>query len=272
MEKHLEQDLIEDYVNKVPLKELKKKYKTSSDTIYKILDSNSIKRTNHKDLSKFKNLTKDTLYWLGYLCADGNIEYSPNKRVYKVSLFSKDECVVDDFILYFGDICKKYQRKQNGIFEVAIHSKELCEFFMEELNIIPNKGLQLDPNLPYTPSFIRGYFDGDGSIRGDGRAEAKFTSGSKIFIDKLSGIFINLGIYFVIREKGNAYDICFERKSEVLKLYKFLYSENGQKLKRKLDNFVAIYGNIDENNTVNCGNEIDNPQPSLLEITERFND
>ena len=67
-------ELLTDYKNKMPLKELKKKYSTSSDTIYKFLDLNGIKRTNTKDLSKFYDLSKKELqYWLGYICADGNI-------------------------------------------------------------------------------------------------------------------------------------------------------------------------------------------------------
>lgn len=53
---------------------------------------------------------EETLYWLGYICADGNVEYNESSRIYKVSLFSKDECVINDFIDYFGkEICKKYK-------------------------------------------------------------------------------------------------------------------------------------------------------------------
>lgn len=266
MNKELEIQLIEDYKNKIPLVEIKRKYHISSNTIYKIIDTNNVSRTTFKDLSKFKNLeSPETQYWIGYICADGNIEYKESSRVFKVSLFSKDECVIDDFINYFGNICKKYQRKQNNIYEAAIHSKDLCQYFIDILNITPNKGLTLNPNIEFTSSFIRGYFDGDGSIRKE-KSEAKFTSGSKVFVDKLSDIFRVLNIYHVIREKGNAYDICFERKTEVEKLYKFLYSEKSQVLKRKLDNFVALYGNIDEENTVNCGKDIANPQPSIVEI------
>lgn len=267
MDKNLEKQLIEDYINKIPLKELKKKYSTSSDTIYKIIDSNNIKRTNKKDLSKFMDLNnEETLYWLGYICADGNVEYNESSRIYKVSLFSKDECVINDFIDYFGkEICKKYKRKQNDIYEVAVHSKELCNYFINNLNIIPNKSLNLNPAIPLVSSFVRGFFDGDGSIRKD-RAEAKFTYGSKEFVESLCILFDVLDIFYVVREKGNAFDICFERKKEVKKLYEYLYSEGKTKLLRKYNNFVALFGNIEDIITVNCGDEMDNPQPSTLEI------
>lgn len=54
--KEWEESLIQDYLNKVPLKNLKNQYHTSSGTIYKILDSNNIKRHTVKDLSKFELL------------------------------------------------------------------------------------------------------------------------------------------------------------------------------------------------------------------------
>lgn len=244
-------ELLTDYKNKMPLKELKKKYSTSSDTIYKFLDLNGIKRTNTKDLSKFYDLSKKELqYWLGYICADGNIEYAPTKRVYKVSLFSVDEEVMDNFKNYFGDIVKRYNRKNSNVMECAIHSKELCEYFINVLNITPNKGLVLDPNIEFSSNFLLGYFDGDGCIVNSSenriRYESKFTSGSEKFIYKIKTILDNQNIYSTIRTKGNAFDLCIERKSESEKLYKFLYKERVICLSRKLNNFVALYGNIEE--------------------------
>jgi intein/homing endonuclease len=244
-------ELLTDYKNKMPLKELKKKYSTSSDTIYKFLDLNGIKRTNTKDLSKFYDLSKKELqYWLGYICADGNIEYAPTKRVYKISLFSIDEEVMINFSNYFGDIVKRYNRKNSNVMECAIHSKELCEYFINVLNIVPNKGLILNPNIEFTTNFLLGYFDGDGCITNSSenriRYEAKFTSGSECFIYKIKTILDNQNIYCTIRTKGNAFDLCIDRKEESKKLYQFLYKEKVICLTRKLNNFVALYGNIED--------------------------
>lgn len=243
------EELITDYKNKMPLKDLKKKYSAGSETIYKLLDQNGVQRTNTKDLSKFYDLSKKELqYWLGYLCADGNIEYAPAKRVYKVSLFSVDEEVMINFKNYFGDIVKRYNRKNSNVMECAIHSKELCEYFINILNIVPNKGLVLDPNIEFTTNFLLGYFDGDGCITNSSenriRYESKFTSGSERFIYKIKTILDHQNIYSTVRIKGNAFDLCIDRKEESKKLYEFLYKDSVICLSRKLNNFVALYGNI----------------------------
>lgn len=161
-----------------------------------------------------------------------------------------------NFKEFFGDIVKRYFRKNSNVMECAIHSKKLCEYFINELNIVPNKGLVLDPNIQFSPSFLLGYFDGDGSIANSSvdrtRYEAKFTSGSKLFIDKVKKILDSQDIYSVIREKGNAFDLCIERKSESEKFYKYIYQDKTVCLSRKFNNFVALFGNLEKNNWVNC--------------------
>lgn len=243
------QSIIDDYKNKISLKDIKIKYNIGSGTLYALLKKYNVPKTFEKDLSKFWDLENKTLqYWLGYICADGNIEYNTKSRIYKVSLFSIDEEVMFNFAEYFGEIVKRYSRKNSNVMECSIHSKKLCEYFINILNIPPKKGLVLNPNIDITPSFLLGYFDGDGSISNSTlkriRYESKFTSGSKIFVDRVKEILDNEGIYSIIRTKGNAFDISIERKAESEKLYKFLYKEKINCLSRKLNNFVALYGNI----------------------------
>jgi intein/homing endonuclease len=180
-------------------------------------------------------------YWLGYICADGNIQYNKIYRVYGVALFSKDQEIIIKFGEFMGDRCKYHFRKQNNIYEAKVNSKQLCEY-MISLNITPNKGLTLNPNLEITRDFLRGYFDGDGSIRKD-RAEGKITCGSKIFIDRICKLLTQLKIYYKIREKGNAYDICMERKLDFLKFLDFIYKDSSIYLDRKYKQYVALHGN-----------------------------
>ena len=104
----------------------------------------------------------ETQYWLGYICADGNIQYDEEKKHYRVVLFSKDIEVIESFIYYAGkDNVGTHTRKQNGIKEVYLCSNELAYYFTNDLKITPNKSLTLDPNIIYSSHFIRGYFDGD---------------------------------------------------------------------------------------------------------------
>lgn len=244
------------YKGGVKVSTIAKECTCSTNTISAVLDEYNIpkrikKRLINKDLSKFKDLNSpETQYWLGYLCADGNIEYSDKYKVYKVSLFSKDKEIIDKYYKYFGEMVTITMRPSK-LYEAYISSKELCSYFVNTLNIVPNKSLILNPNVPFTSNFILGYFDGDGCIRNSlhnkVRYEANITCGSKIFIDKLYNIFINNGIYCTIykHKDCNAYKIIINRMEDSKRLYHFLYSDSVVCLSRKLNNFVALYGNIE---------------------------
>ena len=228
----------------------------STNTISKVIDANGIPRrakvkNYKKDLSKFKDLSSpETQYWLGYICADGNVEFNTSNRVYKVSLYSKDYEVVEKFQNYFGDIVSIHNKK-NGMFEAYISCKELCEYFINELNITPNKSLSLNPNIEYTNNFILGFFDGDGSIVSSTdertRYESNFTSGSLIFLEKIKEQLDKAGIYSVYYKHNdcNAYKLRIDRKEDSRKLYKWMYKDQIPCLSRKLDKFVALFGNLE---------------------------
>lgn len=189
----------------------------------------------------FKLDEEESQYWLGYICADGNVQYSKKHRVYKVALFSMDKEIIDKFIEFMGGRCHYHLRKQNGIHEAYINSKQLCEYLIE-LNITPNKGLTLNPNLPLTKDFLRGFFDGDGSIRKD-RKECKFTCGSKIFVRRICKILDDLDIFYKVRAKGNAEDICIERSASCETMLNYMYKDSSVYLERKYLQYVALFGN-----------------------------
>lgn len=244
------------YQQGITVKEICKTCHCSTNTISKVLDKNNIpkrqKRKVNKDFSKFMDLNlPETQYWLGYICADGNIEYNTVSRVYKVSIFSKEEEPIQKFVKYFGEETVSIHKRKSGIIEAYINSKELCEYFIYALNIPPKKSLILDPNIEYTNNFILGYFDGDGCIRNSTekqtRYECNITCGSKKFLEKIKSILDENNIYSIIYEHTdcNAYKIRIDRKKDSEKFYKWLYKDAVVCLSRKLNNFVALYGNIE---------------------------
>lgn len=186
---------------------------------------------------------EESTYWLGYLCADGSIQHNTTYRVYKVSLFSKDKEIIDKFMEFMGERCNYHLRKQNGIHEAYINSRQLTSYLIDTYNITPNKGLTLNPNITINRHFLRGLFDGDGSIRKN-RKECKITSGSKVFVDRISKHLKELNVYHTIRSKGNAYDICIERAKDNKAFLTYLYEGSNIYLDRKYKQYVALYGNI----------------------------
>jgi hypothetical protein len=263
------------YKNGVKSSDICKECHCSTNTISKILDKYNIPKRQpkkmKKDLSKFYDLDNpETQYWIGYICADGNIVYDLDKRQYRVSLYSKDYEIIDKFIKYFGKENVSVFTSKKDLHQVYIDSKELASYFINTLNIIPNKSLVLDPNIPYTSNFILGYFDGDGWITNSTeeriRYECGIVSGSEIFIDKVKEIIDSLGIYCnksIDKEDGHIFRININKKSESEKFYKWLYKDSVVYLSRKFNNFVALYGNIKENKLGELLENSENQQPSI---------
>lgn len=252
-----ELEIAELYKQGVSLKEICAKHHCSTNTISKIIDKFNIprrtERKSNKDFSKFFDLNaKETQYWIGYICADGSIQYDEKNRVYKVSLHSKEEEPINNFIKYFGEDTVSLHKRKTGILEAYINSKELCEYFINILNITPRKSLTLNPNIEFTTNFILGYFDGDGCIRNSSdtqtRYECNITCGNREFLEKIKSILDSEGIYSIIYKHTDcdAYKIRIDRKEESRKFYKFLYKDKVVCLSRKLNNFAALFGNLED--------------------------
>lgn len=267
-----EEKICELYKKGVKSSEICKECHCSTNTISKILEKHGIPKRQpkkmKKDLSKFYDLDNpETQYWIGYICADGNIVYDLDKRHYRVSLYSKDKEVIDKFVKYFGESnLNTFTRKSDGLHQVYVDSKELAKYFVEELNIVPNKSLTLNPNIKYTPNFILGYFDGDGWITNSTsnriRYECGIVSGSEIFIDKIKSILDSENIYNVkVIEDDHMYRLRIDRKLDSEKFYKWLYKDYVVCLSRKLNIFVALYGNIKKKSGELLEN-LENQQPS----------
>lgn len=271
-----ETKICEMYKNGKKVKEIIEECRCSTNTIQKVIKKYNIPKRQvkniDKDLSKFYLIDNEvTQYWLGYICADGTIQYDTNKGVYSVSLYSKEIEVIDKYRNYFGKDIVKVNKSSNGIYKAYVNSKKLCEFFIQKLNITPNKSLNLNPNIKYTNHFIRGYFDGDGCIMNSKpnriRYEVNITSGDYNFLSKIKNILDQEDIYSILYKHTdcNAYKIRIDRKIDSEKLYKFLYKGATVFLSRKLNNFVALYGDIYMIKSDELGEspEVDNSELSM---------
>lgn len=137
----------------------------------KVLKSISQWRTKYTlNDNYFENIdTEGKAYFLGLMFSDGNITNIGNSC--KVILTSKDKSILLLFLkelnstgIIYREFHKKYKKE---CFKICITSKKMYN----DLNIlgcIPRKSLILKfPNSlskDFIPHFIRGYFDGDGSV------------------------------------------------------------------------------------------------------------
>ena len=132
----------------------------------------------------------------------------------------------------------------NNVYGARVHNKVLCVWLVNVCNITPNKALNVNPTLPITWDLLRGYFDGDGSIRLKGyHGESKFTTSSKIWAERISKFLLDNNIYNVITIKGNAFDVNIYRKEDSKKLYENMYRDATIYLEYKHNRFVALFGN-----------------------------
>lgn len=194
----------------------------------------------------FVGMTPEAKYWIGYLFADGHLVYT--ERQYSISLFSKDEAILRKFQSFLGEGAKFYKRP-TGICQVIYNSKPVTKWFMDTFNIPQRKALVLDPTIDIDWDILHGYFDGDGSIRmtlSKGkfpRYEAKFTTGSEKWKDRICQFLESEGITTRVVSKGKAFDINILGKANLNWLYEKMYANNTSKLEYKYNQFVALFGN-----------------------------
>lgn len=154
-------------------------YETNQPEISKILRLNGIKRKKSRvnmshlslNINYFKEIdSNDKAYWLGFICADGNI----NKNNNKVSLISKDleviegfkECIGAEHAISKRETFDKRTNKTYTGYSIQI-GNEIFTNHLINLGVTSNKTDVLEfPNIDkkYYPYFIAGLFDGDGSV------------------------------------------------------------------------------------------------------------
>jgi len=176
-------------------------------TVYATLKKNNIKtRTISQAAMRYScndNFfevidTEEKAYWLGALYADGNV--SQNKTGSgKIFLSSKDQTWVERFMKSIEstnkptrEFHKKYQKE---IWKAQITSTKMFNDLVR-LGCLPRKSLIITfpkLNLKLIPHFIRGYFDGDGTVgvyqnlktHNWKILKSGFCSGSEIFLKEL---------------------------------------------------------------------------------------
>lgn len=191
----------------------------------------------------FECMSAEARYWIGYILADGHLVFNELVRAYQISLFSKDEDIINKFKQFIGPKARIYKRP-TGLYQVAYNSKPVTKWFMDTFQVPQNKSQTLNPNISLDWDIIHGYFDGDGSVRLTGtHYECKFTTGSKVWAERIQKFLQSNEIENVITKKGNAFDINIYKKSSVALLFIKMYASNTSKLEYKYNRLVALFGN-----------------------------
>lgn len=125
------------------------------------------------DENYFENIdTEEKAYWLGFIAADGSIGETCGLEI---SLSYKDIDHLYKFANNIGaeiDIISTRMVKEYKVCRIFINNKKIIND-LSKYGIIRNKGYKLDfPNFlndEMLKHYLRGYFDGDGSISTNGK-------------------------------------------------------------------------------------------------------
>ncbi len=222
--------------------------------VVRVLKENNIPMTNTQRIYKCNENTFNKIdnefkaYWLGFLYADGCI--SRNTLILRLS--SKDELHLEKFknFLESDAIIKKGKQNSFGInteyVEIRINSKKIVQDLIN-LNCYYCKSLILIfPSSSIVPSellnhFVRGYFDGDGSI--SLTKEDQYTvsfQGTEDFLNNLKNIF-NINVKLEKRkETSKVYYIRFGGNLQVIEKLNWLYNNANIYLERKYDRYNEL--------------------------------
>jgi len=207
--------------------------------------------------SFFLKWSHDMAYVLGFWWADGfmreRVRKDTKHHYYSIGVCqqTKDKYILEDILSKMNSdipICVPKSRPNMSHFE--IHSKLIFDSIIK-LGGCPNKSLKSRmPKIPdkYFIDFIRGLFDGDGSISLYGKHKnsprSYICSGSFLFIQDLEIQMKNWGINGLIRDNGNKKGpngpcyLLSMGAGETRKLGNLMYyDKNLIKLKRKYDKF-----------------------------------
>ena len=262
-EKYLEGETIEEITDKY----FKDKY--CSGEINMVLRKLGITRPNGTQAKinhdYFENIDSEhKAYWLGFVYADGSITkkvYEKGSYTYRLrmELMFEDKYILEQMVLdlesdlkpkeYYNDTShfEGYNKPKHTAY-IMFSSKKMGEDLVK-LGVVPNKTLILK-SLPSIPDnlmkhFIRGYFDGDGSVylTKDNTIKTAFY-GTHDFINSIQDFLIkelDLTKKKITDQKEANVSFVGMAKQESEKLYHYMYDEATIFLNRKYEKYNKYF-------------------------------
>ena len=195
------------------------------------------------DSDFFKKINEESIYWLGYIFADGSID----NRNY-LEIITKDQGHLEKFRKSINSDHKISQKRVGNsvYFRITIKDKSICDD-LRNWGIVPRKSFK-DIPFPEIPRnmvqhFLRGFFDGDGNyyIRRQtknhypyvnfsiGFHNKKFSEGLFQLLDK------ELEISVAMNNQRTCTRIRTRTKDSGFKFINFIYSDSNVYLERKFE-------------------------------------
>lgn len=268
-----ERAIIEFYLHPNGIKTTCKHFHIGEQTLRKILKENGVHmrkpgehcRIYYWDDSFFYKESHNFAYFLGLMGSDGCIADKKN-QIY-IELQASDGKLLEQLrekMQLTREI--KYYTTARGYKSAKIYleSKELKQYLIDNYGLCPNKTYSPDFSFPYKldkqywRDYIRGYFDGDGSVKMTGHAltfqidcsNFKLITTIKDYLEKELNVQINITSQYppTVRKTTNDRTIPLYRLyaygEKAQKILSFLYENDPELfLERKYQKFVQLITN-----------------------------
>ncbi|MCK9445636.1 hypothetical protein M0Q50_01945 [bacterium] len=205
----------------------------------------------------FENIdTEEKSYWLGFLYADGYVRMKNDRSgELKLKLKRSDKNHIELFKKCLGSTHKITDgisnvtvsgRTYTSLYSViSIYNKKIVQDLMN-IGCTNNKTFNI--NMPllkndFIRHFIRGYFDGDGTIcKYKKKSIFSFTSGSLIFLEQIQNIMCeNITLNKLKISNYKSYHrFGWTMKNDINNIYSYLYDNTNIYLNRKKIIFEKI--------------------------------
>lgn len=259
------EEIISMYQNNISLRQIAEKTKHSRSSLSPMLERLGVKTTfgNHYrkyffDFDYFEKIdNSNKAYWLGFLYADGCIQKyveGRGEQEFQLTLAQEDEEIIKKLkedlkstypIRYDTSKNKKNKNHQVQVIYRLRSQKTVDD--LKRLGCIENKSLILEfPTEEQVPKkfiwdFIRGYFDGDGSISSyNGEFHINIV-GTENFIKELFKV-IGKGSIFPDKRKDNSWYLTINGNLQIVDFCKFLYNDGKAEryLERKFKKYQEL--------------------------------
>lgn len=207
-----------------------------------------------------ENLDSDLSYFIGLLITDGHVcsDISKDRSNYQVKLYTSYSDEKDEIIRLIRRLFhytattrgRKYGFNRVTNYEICISSKELVSYLHHKFEIpLGRKSEKVRvPRIFFTEndenlsSFIRGVFDGDGTITG---GQFRICSGSRLFLEDIIKLLNKMGVGSGVVRKNSKYEKTFvfsiSDKDSLKRLFALLYQKVGFYYLRKRGSYEKLF-------------------------------
>lgn len=213
--------------------------------------SNIQRRQFNVDDNYFSTENSNMAYLLGFLASDGTVDKKNNRIKIWLSSIDKEFLIkIKEELKYEGDILNYITVNGFSVSELTFTSQQIKKD-LARYNIVPNKTFTFkfpkNLNKKYWIDFIRGYFDGDGSVStaGNNAIRWQICSATKNVLETIVDFFYEeyhikkVSILEQPRKNNTLY--YFQYSTNATKeIFSILYKKNSLKLPRKYLKFKEL--------------------------------